>query len=825
MSNADSNSKTPSLGQVWQVPVLLFSLVLLGLGWYLALPGDSPPDRSRQLDQVRQLISASRFDEAIDLLDRVWAEAGPDAPATDDAEAGPPLTASQQIRWHLLRGDAIHFAQKVHGWDKPENHRRIIDAYEAARDLGHTLDAPRVERLAEAHLALDQPDKVDQLVDEPDTPATPESRQQLQRQTLAAMLDSDQPLEAKLRAIGDYLDTEALARAHRVWAVARQAELLLEHGQPAAAARRLYAWLQKLDFAESADLGELMVLLGLADLELGERRDAERWFIAAREQLPEADPLHGQAMWGLGRIRFDEDNIVEAWELFAGTVKDFPDSRALLPALIGKAEAEARLHRFDDALASYDRAIDHVDQAIAAPPQAGQLADSLDAQYSRQFATGDFENALAFARRLARLRDDDHDLPPSLLRKLALAHERLASQAVGLLDPSAAGDGSQAGADPPVDLAARIEAAEHYEKAADYYQRHADAVAATDPAAYGESLWQAADAFDQAGMPDHAIGVFERYLEARPEDPRRVEALFRLGQAYQAAARYDKAVERYRRLIEDHPKSQFAYRSLVPLARCYLDMGPDHWAQAEHVLNSVVKDHPALRPDSKPYREALIELGRLHYRRADEGDFERAIESLGEAVERYPDDPQLPQTLFQLADAYRKSVDRIDQQLEQPLNPDRRSAFQAERARRLAEAQKAFGRVIDLYEAMAADARSKLQNLYLRNSYFYRADCAYDLGRHEGPDGAIELYQRAARRYEGEPAVLIAQVQIFNSYCEMQRYDLARTANARAREYLKSIEDDAWDDPNLPMTREHWQRWLEWTDELSMIDRSAAATP
>src|SRR5690606_33996206 len=147
---------------------------------------------------------------------------------------------------------------------------------------------------------------------------------------------------------------------------------------------------------------------------------------------------------------------------------------------------------------------------------------------------------------------------------------------------------------------------------------------------------------------------------------------------------------------------------LVPLARAYLAKGADSWAQAEHVLRSVVTDHEALLPESVTYREALIELGRLYYQRGEPGDFERAIERLSEAVNRYSTEARLPSILFQLADAYRKSVGQIDQKLSDPLSPSQRSAFQTERARRLAAAQAAFDRVITLYEQRDA---AKLDDL------------------------------------------------------------------------------------------------------------------
>ena len=94
----------------------------------------------------------------------------------------------------------------------------------------------------------------------------------------------------------------------------------------------------------------------------------------------------------------------------------------------------------------------------------------------------------------------------------------------------------------------------------------------------------------------------------------------------------------------------------------------------------------------------------------------------------------------------------------------------------------------------------------LRNSYFYLGDCAFDLREY---DDAIRYYDRARDRYDGEPASLVAMVQIVNAYIAKGEMGRARTANERARRFYSSIPDEVWNDPNLPMDRRDWERWLD----------------
>ncbi len=804
----DSQQAKLSLSKVWQVPVALLGVVLLAAGWFLARPVPPPRDLAGELDQVRQLVAAREFEPALEHLDTMR----PDIQQAPD---------KVRVEYHLALGDAICMGQRERDWDVASNHQNVITHYMAAEDLGYALDDRRRAWMIGSLLALGRIDEASQQVAAIGADSEPQ-RQRMRREVIAAVLEGDGEPDHKLKLLRKFLDEPNLERAHRIWAVARYAEVMMRVADPPEVSELLMRWLQRLDYPNREDLGELLVLLGRSELAAGARDEAERWFLQARSQIGEGDPLNGEAITGLGRIRFAEGNPADALELFEAVVKQYPSTRSYAEALVGKAECEARLNAYGDSLASYNEAVERVRSGQAPAGTQRRVHLSLESQRDWRYAKGDYELALRYALLEEKLLGERS--PADLLRQLARTHEQIAREKLGLteVDEMAA---DVSGHLRELDKDERLEVGLSFEKAAQYYYRHAQAVAAADDVSYGDSLWRAADCYDKAGLHRQAIEKFEEYTKTRPEDARRLDVTYRLAQAYQADGQFDAAIDLYRDLTENHPKSQRAYDALVPLARCYIAQGGERWGQAEQILRSVVTDHPALRPDSPQYREALTELGRLYYRRGESGDYERAIERLSEAVNRYGADQGAvtrAQILFQLGDAYRKSVSQIDRKLGEPLPPSRRTAFQQERAQRLGEAQQAFDSVIRSLEAADANDLNDLQKLYLRNSYFYRADCAYDLGRFEGPDGSIALYDLAAQRYEDDPAVLVAMIQIVNSYFELGKYDLARTANERAKWYLKRIPEDAFNDPHLPMSREHWQRWLDSTGELSL---AAGTTP
>ncbi len=808
MANNTADNPAPRLTQLWQLPALLLGVMLFGVGLYLARPADHGEQWAQVLDQVQAMITAGRYDQAVTSLDNLAAQL-PTAPE--------PL----QQRFHLLVGDAIYLGQKSKGWSRPDNHESVIKAYETARELGAELDTPRRQRIALSLAATGQTKRALELLAELGEAGAGDRQEILKGLILAAMRRGDAGHKEASELIDRLLAEPRVTPANQVWAVARQAEMSMAQGQVDSVVDMLLRRITRLQDEPGAPLAELMVMLGRAYLADGDPKYAEQWFMQARQQLDEGDPLNAAALVGMGRIRFAEDNPAEAVEFFSDAADRFSTTDWFPEALLGRADSAARLGDLDKAVADYAELVKLVNTDAVAAPLRQRLGKSLDTQHDLRFGQGDYEGALRFVD-LSRKLAGGRKVPPPILLKEAMAHEQIARERLGLGD----GETETEQTWQKLDATTRGEAMRHMMAAAEAYRAHADAVTRDDNAAYGQSLWRAADYFDRVGDYQSAVAAFREFIGARPDDARTLTATYRLAQAHQADGQFDEAIALYNRLLEQNPKSPEAYASLVPLARCYLAKGDAHMAEAERVLRSVVTNHPALRPESQEYREALIELGQLYYRRGGEGDYESAIERLNEVIARYGGD-QSPiehaQLQFQLADAYRKSAQQLDAKLAGSLPPSRRAEFAAERVRRLEKAGESFEAVIIALEKADAAKLDELGRLYLRNSYFYRADCAYALGRYDGPGGAIAFYDKAIQRYEKDPASLVAMIQIVNSYGEMKQWDKARAANERAKVRLRAIPDEAFDDPSLPMSREAWQRWLDWSTELAGAQESVSA--
>lgn len=356
-----------------------------------------------------------------------------------------------------------------------------------------------------------------------------------------------------------------------------------------------------------------------------------------------------------------------------------------------------------------------------------------------------------------------------------------------------------------------LEVKRHYLDAGADYREHAGMLVTADPAASASSLWMAADCYDLAGDRDAARDAFQSYSAgAADNDPRKSEARYRLAQVLQAQGELIAAAAQYRIVMENRNAGDsggsgtglIADRSLVPLARCLLDdKDPTNDAEAETLLRTVLSG-ATFSPDAAEYREAIIELGEHLHRTAR---FTEAASSLEEARKRYPEADEAVRVNFKLADCYRQSAAQIGDELKAALPQDRRDQLLQLRRNRLLQAGELFGQVGRTLAARDIKHTTQLDRVMQRNASFYQADAAYDLG---DDDSAIKLYDAAAQRFSTDPASLLARVQIVSCYLRQGKPAEAAAANLRAKRQLAGIPTGAFDQPDMPMTRKHWERWL-----------------
>jgi tetratricopeptide (TPR) repeat protein len=857
---APTGPGVPGWSQLWQTPVLLVGLLLFGAWLWMTVSAPKPHnDFPGGLDSIAQYLKANNFDQARESINNILPHIGQAAPL-------------EKARLSQLWGDLVYLEQRSTGADAAENHRKVVELYTQAREGGQPFDATHLQWWADTLVALGQEDKALKMLDElRKEPA--ETRYRVVREIIERK--SRQPgvtpqvLAPLISRFQDEVSgaSKAQRREQDIWLTGLESRMALDSGAPDKAIDGLLRRLATLTAGGDDDLGPLYLLLAKGY----QRTDIARarpWFVKAKQKLPPSDPLSAEILVGLGQLDLAETNDVRsALDSFTNALTQFsPQSGVYFDATVGRADCEARLGQVADAVDHFRKAVKYLlDQPSMNEAREKQVYDTIHTHYDAAMEREDYDHALDYLSALPPLYGKLQELPAKLLLEMGTTYEKLADRdraewnagngaepggaatqpAAESIEERAAklsgkvdavaqakpdkqqGEAATEPAEAEVDQArtkllphqlAAQRMVVHLGKAAEYYLRHAHAVAVADEAAYSASLWKAADCFDKAQMWKRAIDVYAEFVKNRIGDPKRLDALVRLGLAYEADGQYPTAIERFQQVIDTEPRSPEAYAALVPLARCHIARGD--FSSAKRVLTYVVQNHPTITPESNVYRDALIELGKLHYRL---GEFPEAIERLALAADRYKDAPDIALIRFRLADAYRRSIEAIDKDLTEPMPQSRKLELQRERTRRLEAAQALFTQVVNEYELRDETTLGPVELLSFRNAYFYRADCAYDLRQFKQ---SIDLYEVAAKRWEAHPASLVALVQIVNAYCEMGMVQEAKVANLRARALLKRIPEEAFNDPSLPMSRDHWADWLDWTSKLDLFSgKTASAAP
>lgn len=804
----------PQWKSVWQAPALVLAVVLLVSGIVAAYLTRPRPDAGPLLEQTAALIEKEEYPGALGLLNGK-------VRSYYDARV---MTPEQSRLFHVYRARLVYLMQRQAGVEVEENYKNIVAYYADATEGGEVLGAKDTYYLADSLASLGRYARALELAAGLPAPEA-ESRRKIFRRVVEAQLAKPGAGDGTdvLELLAGFLKDPSLGVEDRAWALARQAELLLSRGMAEAAITKLLQTMPAVvTEAKPEWAGELYLLLGTAYFETGSAPDAGRQLEKAAALLVETDVRRAEAVVLLGRVEEltrqpPEEARAESRQKYEGVAERFAGDPVALPALLALGEVAAEMGDFEASQNAYGELVQEIAGGKRHPRATARRAmESLLERSGRRFETGDLVGSLRYASLAERLYKPDA-IPAPVLLAVARSHRALAEGMLKDVGGGTAGSGADRAHDlARLDPATREQVRLHLTEAGVYYKRHADRIGIEDNSGFGASLWLAADSFDLAGDPERAIPLLTDYVKYFPGEPRQAEARFRLGQAYQARGEYALAGERYRGLIADAGApgasvGPFGDMSHVPLARTLLlDSDPGNDAEAEELLGRVVKGMVG-GPETPQFRDGLVELGMLRHRR---GDYTGAIESLREAVERFPDDPRAVEMEYDLADSYRQEARAIGRTLEEEMPGQRRQALTEAREERLRLAQGLFEGVRKALEAKDARLLSKLEQIRLRNSSFYLGDCAFDLKEYEA---AIRHYDAAREKYSRDPASLVAMIQIVNAYIEQGDTVRAETANDRAKMFYDSLPASVWADPDLPMSREDWKRWLDSMGKLRPI--------
>lgn len=816
----------PSIRAMWPVGVLAVGAAAIVGGAMWGLKTRPKVVMESPLKAVRAMREAGDYESALELLN-----------GKALAYVNLPETEGSQIQeYFLLRARSLHDAQAHAGVSRKENHAAIVSDYEAAEKRGAKLDAADIVRIAEAYLGTDQAERA--LARVKDLPESEGERRRALLKVIVQRAIRDQGrggigANQVLDLLAGFANEPTLSAMDTAWTLARQAELLTGIGLPRDATAKLLREMPLLRPVDRGTMGELYFLLGKAEYESGDQTEAMKQLERAMEMVGPLDPMQASARLMTARVLRGDGQVEEARDRYKEIIKSFRATDEYLPSLLGLASVQAALGNEDESLAAYAELVEQLEQRGAGKGESDvggvhidDVAAGLMARHDDQDGADRTREALRYAAMAESLYPAE-SVPSNMLLAIASSSRKLADQLMGLGREGTRGHGETEALS--VDRASRVEARQLYLSAAKYYQRHTLAALVSDVGASARSRWEAADAFDAGGDTESAIKEFTYYAQgASDDDPRRPEAKFRLAQAFQSTGDLKTAASLYKELVETKRTAAaeggktpseavlWSDRSIVPLARCYsVDEEEANDAEAETLLNGVLSGRD-LSPEAPEFRDALIELGAMYYHR---GRYVDAAARLAEAEQRFPEDREINTIRYRLADSWRLWAAKIDQALRAAIPQAERMEMEKSRRTRRRDAIRLYGIVRGAIEAKAEAKRTELENVFLRNSMFYQGDCAYDLGDF---DAAIGYYDEAKQRYSEQAASLVAMVQIVNAYVQQGEWAKAATANQRAVQHLERFPETVWTQPNLPMEKKHWSRWLDARALLEHRDQAAA---
>lgn len=357
-----------------------------------------------------------------------------------------------------------------------------------------------------------------------------------------------------------------------------------------------------------------------------------------------------------------------------------------------------------------------------------------------------------------------------------------------------------------------------------------------DSRKYVDDLARSAEDFRRGQGFEQAAIVYRELLAQEPQNGQ-PEALVGLGESLLSLARVDEALTVLGECRDTYSRHPVTYRARLLSSLALVEQGKV--AEAQELLTDNLYSF-SLAPQSVDWRDSLFALGGVLYRQAMELEgksrlagvdratpearregmalleqshtaFEDALRTLTEAVDRYPEAPQLLEARYRIAEAHRHAAKLPRKRLVNVTIQTSIASLNRQMMEELQAAIEGYNILITRLSEKESSQHLPLEAAILRNSYFGRADALFDMSKYED---AIQAYSAATNRYQHDPESLEAYVQIASCHRRLGRPSEARRTLDQARVVLQRIRPDADFARTTRLARPDWNQLLEWLRTL-----------
>lgn len=633
----------------------------------------------------------------------------------------------------------------------------------------------------------------------------PRRKTELHRLLADALAAAPKPnFDQALRYNQRWLDTVGLPDDERRQALVQRAQIQLAKGD-LAACRKTLAQIP----ADAKVRAEMTLLAGrllLADARALEHPSAagendeitasyERAVTTLREAARQAQAdrqVRAAAMLLMGTCQLESGNARAALDQFERTYHEFADTPLGFAAAVEEAWLLNSLGRFADAMAIFRVVLPSFDEVSLQDPwlTAAALQARMVQVYQELLKHEQFELAASLAGLL-----DGVLGPRRATQLLAQAQETwgrsLLARADGLPQRKAA--------------LARRQGRRILREAGQTFRRLA--ALRVGSREYPRDLVKAADSALAGHDFDGAIRALQEFLRVAARDGR-PSALVKLSRALLSRGRTSDALGALRECIELYPAEAAALEARLLAASAYAELGQFEPAEAL-LLDNLEGD--ALSPASREWRDSLFALGRVLFQA---GRYRDAIRRFEEAAMRYPAAPEALEIQYLAAEAYRRSANEVQAEIDSEPTAEGRLAGRHEFERLLEAALAHYGQALDMLRhrperpdhAGRPDAQRAHDDSMQRNCHYARGSVLFALQRY---DEAIQAYSSVTDRYPQPPEALEAYVQIAACYRRLGRTVEARGTLQQAKYALKRFPEHVALDKTTNLTRDEWGRMLD----------------
>src|SRR5438552_1612776 len=368
--------RTPRITQLWQLPLLIVSLILFGYAAYLFVDARPGLTLGEKIEIARQLMKHDRPEAAVEHLNKLLASER--------------METNNEGTVHLLIAEAIEQAQKQKHITIPANYQNIIDQTQLALSMGVKPNAPIHRRLAESFEATGKPGEAlsnYRLAMAMDN----ELAIRLQKKVGEMQIANDEAGAAS-ESLEKYLQNKEISSSERAWAMAMQAQILIERAD-FLAAKALLSEALKLE-VDTVAQGELNYRLGFTEWKMEENDQAERYLRVARDQLKTRHPLDGNACYALGQIYQDKNEPDQALAYYQEVLVNHPESPVATGALLGRGVCRITRGEDDAGLTDLHDLTGEVGKRGSRSKFKGQALDGLKKASSLLSSKANYQGAL-----------------------------------------------------------------------------------------------------------------------------------------------------------------------------------------------------------------------------------------------------------------------------------------------------------------------------------------------------------------------------------------------------------------------------------------------